>query len=176
MSPMEYARPIPNCYWVEPGRFLAGEYPAAREEADARGKMRQFLSAGVNFFLDLTRPGELRPYAPFLPEEARALGVEADYRRMPIRDFGIPTRLMMASILDAIDDALASGRAVYVHCWGGVGRTGTVVGCYLARHGRSGPQALEELARLWRTMEKSAWCTVSPETDEQREFVLNWRE
>ena len=27
------------------------------------------------------------------------------------------------------------GRKVYVHCWGGVGRTGTVVGCYLVRQG-----------------------------------------
>ena len=41
----------------------------------------------------------------------------------------------MTRILDDVDAALADGGAVYVHCWGGIGRTGTVVGCWLVRHG-----------------------------------------
>ena len=35
---------------------------------------------------------------------------------------------------------------VYVHCWGGIGRTGTVVGCWLVRHGMTGDEALAEFA------------------------------
>ena len=31
----------------------------------------------------------------------------------------------MQEILDAVDRALAAGRNVYLHCWGGIGRTGT---------------------------------------------------
>ena len=50
----------------------------------------------------------------------------------------------MASILDAIDAALDGGKTVYVHCWGGVGRTGTVVGCWLVRHGKTGDEALRQ--------------------------------
>jgi hypothetical protein len=168
-------RPIPNCYWVEPGRFLAGEYPGAPGEAEARRKLRLFLEAGVSFFLDLTQPGESPPYAPFLREEAARLKIAADYRRMSIRDFGVPPPAEMTRVLNTIDDALASGRTVYVHCWGGVGRTGTVVGCYLARRGHTGQQALDQLDRLRKAMEKAAW-RVSPETDEQREFVQRWRE
>ncbi|MBA3406233.1 MAG: dual specificity protein phosphatase family protein [Gemmatimonadaceae bacterium] len=38
-----------------------------------------------------------------------------------------------------------SGHSIYVHCWGGVGRTGTVVGCYIVRHGRTGDDALGEV-------------------------------
>ena len=38
-------------------------------------------------------------------------------------------------ILDEIDGAILNGKTVYVHCLGGIGRTGTVVGCYLVRHG-----------------------------------------
>ena len=37
----------------------------------------------------------------------------------------------MREILDCLDDALRSGRKVYVHCRAGIGRTGTVVGCLL---------------------------------------------
>lgn len=32
-------------------------------------------------------------------------------------------------ILDAIDARLEAGKSVYVHCWGGIGRTDTVAGC-----------------------------------------------
>jgi len=36
---------------------------------------------------------------------------------------------------------------VYVHCWAGRGRTGTVVGCYLKRHGiAEDTNVIQELA------------------------------
>ncbi len=176
---MEDNRPIPNCYWVEPGRFLAGEYPGALEAAAARERMQKFLAAGVTFFLDLTQEREagLKPYAALLIEEAATAGIAVEHRRMPISDLGVPpTRRAMAEILDAIDGTLASGQIVYVHCWGGVGRTGTVVGCYLARHGVSGEQALRQIAQWWATMGKRHKHLKSPETAEQEEFVRNWRE
>ncbi len=168
-------RPIANCYWVVPGRFLAGEYPGALDGVDARQKVRRFLEAGVTFFLDLTTEDEWIPYEPCLREEAARRGVSVEHRRMPIRDLSVPPPAEMVNILNTIDRAIVSGHTVYLHCWGGIGRTGTVVGCYLTRHGHHGQSALDELTRLWKVMEKSAW-RISPETDEQKEFVRNWRE
>lgn len=168
-------RPIANCYWVVPGRFLAGEYPGALDGAEARQKVRKLLEAGVTSFLDLTTEGELIPYEPFLREEAARLGVTVEHRRIPIQDLSVPRPAEAVNILDTIDSAIVSGHTVYLHCWGGIGRTGTVVGCYLARHGHRGQTALAELTRLWKVMEKATW-RVSPETDEQKEFVRNWRE
>src|SRR3712207_6971239 len=43
----------------------------------------------------------------------------------------------------------AEGGLPYVHCWGGIGRTGTVVGCYLVEHGMDGEQAIAAIAE-WR--------------------------
>ena len=81
----------------------------------------------------------------------------------------------MTAILDCIDRHLERGDVVYVHCWGGVGRTETVVGCWLTRHGGgSGGTALAELWDLWRGRAKSE-CRDTPETGEQREYALNWR-
>ena len=82
----------------------------------------------------------------------------------------------MATILDAIDDALDSGDTVYVHCWGGIGRTGTVVGCWLVRHGCTGEEALAQVAEWWMGMAKASPYRSSPETYEQRQYVLGWGE
>jgi protein-tyrosine phosphatase len=79
----------------------------------------------------------------------------------------------MKAILDHIDRAITYEKMVYVHCWGGIGRTGTVVGCYLVRHGLSGPEALERLQILRR--ETAKWWRSSPETDEQRAMILSWQ-
>ena len=63
-------RPIPNSYWVIPGRFAAGEYPGAIEPRNAATKLRSLLSAGIDHFIDLTEAGELLPYAEIAKEEA----------------------------------------------------------------------------------------------------------
>jgi len=170
---------LPNseCYWVEPRHLLAGEYPGDLSDAIARRRLEEYLRAGVTFFLDLTEAGELRPYETALAAEAAALGVSATYRRFPIRDVGVPRSAQeMTEILDVIDAALAGGQVVYIHCRGGVGRTGTVGGCWLVRHGRSGNEALKELARRWRGCAKSKRFPHTPETLRQFEWVRQWHE
>ena len=55
---MSVPRPIPDSYWVEPGRLLAGEYPRDRDDATSLIKLRRLLEAGITLFLDLTEEGE----------------------------------------------------------------------------------------------------------------------
>ena len=169
---MKSPGPIPDSYWVAPGKLLAGEYPGSLYEDKARRKLRQFLSAKVSFVLDLTEKGELEPYAPLLQEEAAALEYAIEHRRMPIPDLHTPTPDEMKRILNTIDTALKAGHVVYVHCYGGIGRTGTVIGCYLVQHNMSGEEALNEIARL-RQSTPDGWKR-SPETEAQREMVRNW--
>jgi Swiss Army Knife protein, DSP-PTPase phosphatase domain len=166
--------PIPDSYWVWPGCLLAGEYPGAKSDAEAREKLRRFLEAGVTFFLDLTEEGEyhLRPYAPLVREEAATMGRSVIHRRMSIPDGQIPPPAEMTRILDAVDAALAQGHVVYIHCFGGIGRTGTVVGCFLVRHGLTGRQALDEIIRLRQGTPDGD--RRSPETNWQEQMVLDW--
>ena len=177
MSASESDRPLPNAYWVVPGRFAAGEYPGAKDPSEAASKVRNLLDGGVDHFVDLTEPHELVPYSEIVEEEATRLGRSVRHERRSIPDVSVPTSPSeMAAILDGIDAALEEGRTVYVHCWGGVGRTGTVVGCWLVRHGRTGEEALAQVTEWWRGVEKAWRQPESPETPEQCEYVRNWIE
>lgn len=170
----ESHRPIPESYWVEQDRLLAGEYPARFEPELTRKRLDALIEAGFNTFIDLTRPNETIAYARILLDEARLYEVEVEHERFPIGDFGLPTTQLMKSILDKIDATLQAGRKIYLHCWGGIGRTGTTVGCYLVRRGRTGEEALRQVSEWWRTVPKSHLHPRSPETYEQAQFIRNW--
>lgn len=169
-------RPHKNSYWITEGTLMAGEYPGHPAAGNARERVARHIEAGISFFLDLTEEDELDPYTRFLPERHPVSGLPMVHKRMPIRDVDVPkSAAEMTAILDSIDGALKEGHVVYVHCWGGRGRTGTVVGCHFVRGGSTGREALLQVAELWKNVEKSAWKPTSPETDEQRSFVLAWR-
>jgi len=155
---------------------MAGEYPCSWDEEESRQKIRWLLANGVTFILDLTEEDEygLKPYASLFSEEALASNEEGIYIRQPIPDMSTPSIEEMHSILERLDSALRAGHTTYVHCYGGIGRTGTVIGCYLVKHGLTGEAALVQIARL-REGTPDGW-KESPETPNQRQFVLNWKE
>lgn len=170
-------KPIPESYWVLPGQFLAGEYPGLNyDEIGTRQRLSAFLKAGFDTFIDLTCEGERRPYFSMLSEEAGQAGREAFHERFSFPDFHVPSHETMAATLDAVDRALAESHKVYLHCVGGIGRTGTTVGCWLVRHGMNPTQALLHLRDLYQSAAQSMFAPHSPESDEQVKFILNWNE
>ena len=158
--------PIRSSYWAADG-LLAGEYPGSLDAVAAERRLRAFAVHDVTVFVDLTHPADgLEPYDRLLGGEARRIS-------HPIVDMGTTTIPHMSRILDDVDSSLADGRTVYVHCWGGVGRTGTVVGCWLMRHGLGDGDPIRRIATLRRDMD-DAWMS-SPETSAQRAMVTEWK-
>jgi atypical dual specificity phosphatase len=175
-------RPIPNSYWATP-LLLACEYPWTpylRSHSRAVQKLDLLLNAGVRTFIDLTEHGELSSYAPHLGDCAQRLGInraDIEYHSFPIPDRCTPASLdFVYSIMRVLADNATRGRITAVHCRGGIGRTGTVVGCWLVESGiaADGPQALAIIAREWQTVEKCKRFPHSPETGGQCEFVKNF--
>lgn len=162
-------QPIKHCYWVSSGKLLAGEYPRDIDNESSVEKINALVKAGITAFIDLTGEHEgLLPYSGMLDA--------VSYQRFPVEDLSVPESVeVTTAILNSIDNHISQGRTVYLHCWGGVGRTGTIVGCWLARHGLEGLAAFDRLQELWMQCPKSAY-RHSPETEEQKQYILQWKE
>ena len=104
---------------------------------------------------------------------AESMGIKVYFDRMPIVDLSVPTIPEMKVILDRIGESIKYDQPVYLQCLGGIGRTGTVVGCYLIRHGIAGPREVLSRIQDLRTSTEDRYRR-SPETEEQREMVLAW--
>jgi len=173
--------PFQRSYWVVPGKLLAGCYPGSPERDEERAKLSGLLDCGIRLIVNLMEEDETDhagngfvPYQPVLLRLALNRGLEVRCVRHPIRDLGVPSRSGMIEVLNTIDASISKGLPLYIHCWGGVGRTGSVVGCYLARHGISnGLKTLKTIQDLRRNDPTS--YRPSPETHHQRHMVTSWQ-
>ncbi|HEY1015000.1 MAG TPA: hypothetical protein VGE07_19990 [Herpetosiphonaceae bacterium] len=168
-------RPFPNSYWVLADRFLAGEHPSLLDPAGNRERILGLIRAEISVFVDLTEPDEtadLESYPGLIAELAPDYARRCQYHRLAIPDMGVPPAAALAGLLDTLDAALEAGRRIYVHCWGGIGRTGTVVGCFLVRQGWAGGAAIARLASLRADTPDARY--VAPARDEQRQMILSW--
>lgn len=166
---------ILHAWWVQPGRLLAGEYPASLNPAKSVQKRRVLLEAGVDSIVDLTEAGErswggdvLEPYHEAICAAADELGVgRPAYTRHAIPDQGVIGDDGYDRIVEHIRGEHDSGRVVYVHCWGGKGRTATVVGAWLiAEDGLGHPAVLDRIDKLRAGTRKAG--DPAPENAQQR--------
>jgi hypothetical protein len=131
-------------------------------------RLARFREGGINHFIDLTEKGELPAYRHLLPVYTR-------YQGSPIADSCVPESVtQVQALLSDIRFALEAKRCVYVHCRQGIGRTGLVMGCYLADAAGNGKSAIKELNQLWQQSERAkSWPTI-PQTPQQADYICRW--
>lgn len=171
--------PFPGTWWVRNSLLLAGGFPGDYDDTGTKHKLQQFLNTGIRCFVSLQQPGEMgrggpfKDYATIAQDLARKMDIAVTCLNFPIVDMGVPTQALMREILDTIEESMRDEKCVYVHCWGGHGRTGTVVGCWLREHGFSGKEALERIQKL-RLHDPHLVQWESPQTHAQRNMILEW--
>jgi hypothetical protein len=169
--------PFPRTYWVIPGRFLAGFSPGDLDPSRQTAKLQGPADLGCTRLINLMQsterdyPGNrFKTYDGELAALAPAAGREVEITRRGIPDLDVPEAARLLALINQIDPCLDEGHTLYLHCWGGRGRTGTVVGSWMARHGE--PNAVEKLKTL--TAHDRGFFPQIPETPAQRQLVRQW--
>jgi len=117
-------------HWVEPGRVLGCAYP--RRPAGLAALAEQGVTLLVNLHERAHRPERLTVHG--LTEI-----------HLPVPDFTAPSPEQLRLGVAAIDRAVTEGRTVAVHCGGGLGRTGTLLACYLVHRGLEPEESIDRV-------------------------------
>lgn len=171
-------KPPHDGWWIEDNRIVGGPYPGALDKDEARAKLGDLLDFGVRLFIDLTEEGEgsppLKPYYELLKSVAaeRDMEEEVAWVRMPIPDIDVPGEAGMRAVMGVLAHGREQPGLIYVHCWGGVGRTGTVAGCHMIERRLPAERALERIAARRAHTDRAG--RAAPETAAQREMVEDW--
>lgn len=111
---------------------------------------------GITAVVTLTQ----RPFFPAIVQES---GIQ--YLYLPIEDFSPPTMDQIDKFVRFVDDVRAGGGAVMVHCFAGVGRTGTMLATYLVKEGLTAQEAIDRVRKT---------RPGSIETYQQEEAIFEW--
>ncbi len=170
--------PFEQSYWVREPLFCVGHYPGSLEQQERNEKLKGLLDCQIKRMINLIPSEETGAggrafdlYEPVLQEMAAERGLEVECLQLGFPDGSVPERSVVRTILDRIDASIAAGEAVYLHCWGGHGRTSTIVGCYLIRHGASPQEAIDQIV-AWR---KPLPRNYFPYEGRQEAFVHTWQ-
>ena len=154
LGPIEVAHPM----LPAAGRLYAGPMPRMPFE-DSLGRLS---AAGITTIVSLIEAHETRND---LDERYRSAGFSVI--RYPIPDYRAPTdEGTFSALLEELSRRLAGGERLYVHCMGGIGRTGTLLACLLKRLGVDGDVV---------SVVRSIYRGTAVESPEQRRFISSYR-
>jgi ADP-ribosylglycohydrolase len=170
--------PLPaRTWWIERDAVLGGPFPGAPTAPEMRAKLEALIDLGVRTFVNLQEPHERGAGGNRFPDYTRiASSLSSEplaFHRIAIKDMTAARMRDVTSAMHAIRDGLEHG-LVYVHCWGGHGRTGTIAGCWLRSTGLTADDALAQI-RDARAHDAHLSSMPSPQTPEQRAVIEKWQ-
>ena len=122
-----------NFSWLIDGQVAGHRGPSSDNDLD------YLKSKGIRALVRMAQGDQLK----VTPAQIQRAGLMDCYE--PVPDFDPPEQAQMDRIVAFIKESLDDGRAVGVSCFVGIGRTGTVLACYLVSKGYTAEQAMAEV-------------------------------
>jgi ADP-ribosylglycohydrolase/protein-tyrosine phosphatase len=157
-------------YVPEPTQALlvAGQYPGSRGRITHTLKMAGIVNLEIDTIINLMELDELERFTPY-QKALKHVIQNLKIHHLPIRDMDIPDDQTLQRILDTMENDIENAKRVYVHCWGGHGRTGTVIGSWLVKEGMNAEEALDKIKK--QRLLTSFGDAPSPQTPEQIDVI-----
>jgi atypical dual specificity phosphatase len=128
---MNYSRDPKRPKWLIPG--VLGGMAAPNRSQDMAELARQGVTALIS----------LSEYAESIGSAALRHGIR--WLHIPVEDFEAPEPGQIRDAVRLIDEEVAKGGTVVVHCAAGLGRTGTILACYLVSRGETPEEAIRRV-------------------------------
>jgi protein-tyrosine phosphatase len=154
-------------YWIEgpwPGKLAISLRPRGGDWLE--DEVRSWQQSGLEVIVSLLTDDET--VGLDLAQEAELCQVHGlQFLAFPIVDRGVPSsRWATLEFVRKLDDALAKGKNVAIHCRQGIGRSALIAACLLALSGTKPETAFQRVSA-------ARGCPV-PETLEQRKWIMEF--
>jgi len=185
-----YEGPTDESNWVIPGHLLVGAYPADVDNQVHKAVLKSILACGINTFVCLQKEYDhtscnpddwrngtkIRPYIEdahtICETETMTPPDNLSFIHVPIADCDVTSDSIVSQVAEELCWKLLAGDVLYIHCWGGHGRTGTFVAVILGMlYKLSKVEALKR-TQLYHDLRKIPLDVPSPQTFSQRMQVL----
>jgi len=161
--------------WVLLGRVIAGSYPGDLKPEKANDKVKAILTSGITTFVCLQTETELKrfhPYKNLVEEQKKLLGntTNIEFVNFQIPDTSVASDKAVKPFIESLIKRLVNNEILYIHCWGGHGRTGTIIALLLGRLYPITPDQALYLTNAFHDMRVTQNAS-SPQTPDQFEQV-----